>query len=270
MPLNKESATPRSPKSLQSPDGISEEPGVARKQDGSSDEDSINTMPGLLKRKRLSNLKSITKAKAKTKKFFKVDDAAVEGESKPEEDGVQNIEHDPAFHTSALVKEKRFRPAKTADKTLGHIKSLGKAVVHPVDSIKSKATRTTAGQLSKADRPYLSKKADEEYLQAHDNLKRAESTSSSKKGTSDEEQKFIVGDHREKLREIEAHRESLRAAWTTSRHVRRVRVVPKRHIDFPNNDYFVERDDRGEVVGYDWLKWLGYVWPKYNQGVTVC
>lgn len=262
MPQHKVSASPRSPKPSGSPDGFHEEPGTARQQDGSSDDDSVNKGPGLSKRKRLSNLKSITKAK--TKKLFKVDAAAVDDELEPEDEGVfENVEHDPAFHTGALVKEKRFQPGRTADKTLGHIKSLGKAVVHPVDSIKSKATRTTAGQLSKADRPYLSKKADEDYLLALDNLKRAESSSSSRKGTSDEEQKSIVSDYRHKVREIEAHRESLRAAWTTSRHVRRVRVVPKRHTDFPNNDYFVQRDGFGEFVYYDWLKWLGYVRPLF-------
>ena len=98
-----------------------------------------------------------------------------------------------------------------------------------------------------------------EFLQAHDNLKRAESTSSSKQGTSDEERNSLLGGHRDKIREIEEHRESLRAAWTTSRHVRRARVVPKRHINFPNNEYFLKKNERGELVGYDWLKWLGYV-----------
>ncbi len=261
MPSSKESASLRSPKPFGfRPDGIYQEPGTTRQQDGSSDDDSINKGHGLLKRKRLLNLKSITKAK--TKKLFNIDGATVDDESEPEDDGVfENIQRNPAFHTGALVKEKRFQPGKSADKTLEHIKSLGKAVAHPVDSIKSKATRTTAGQLSKADRPYLSKKADEDFLQAHDNLKRAESTSSSKKGTSDEEQESIISEHRERVREIEAHRESLRAAWTTSRHVRRVRVVPKRHIDFPNNDHFVQRDDSGKFASYDWLKWLGYVPP---------
>lgn len=260
MPLDKGSASPR-PQPFPGLDPDSDEQGTAKDHDGSSEDGSIPKMPGTSTRKRLSILKSRTKTK--TKRFFKVDGAGVDGESEPEEDGVfDNIEHDPAFHTSALVKEKRFRPGKTADKTLGHIKSLGKAVVHPVESIKSKATRTTAGQLSKADRPYLSKTADKNYLQAHDNLKRAESTSSSKENTSDEEQQSLIGNHRDKVREMEAHRESLRAAWTTSRHVRRVRVVPKRHVDFPDNDYFVERDEEGNYVRYDWLAWLGYVWTR--------
>ena len=170
-----------------------------------------------------------------------------------------DIERNPAFHTSTLEKKRRFRPGKTADKTLHNIKSVGKAIVHPVDSIKSKATRTTAGQLSKADRPYLSQKADLQYLEAHDNLKRVVSSGPSRHATSDEDQDAIVGSHQNKVREIEAHRESLRAAWTTSRHVRRVRVVPKRHLNVPDNGFFIEKDANGQFVRYKWLEWLGYV-----------
>jgi len=259
MPLNRDLISPRSPKPLQSQDGGIQEPRLPPEQEeGSSNDGSIDKTPGSSKRSRLSGLRSRTKAK--TMKMLNMDGVAVADGSDSDDDGVfDNIEHNAAFHTSTLVKKKHFRAGKTADKTLSNIKSLGKAVVHPVDSIKSKATRTTAGLLSKAERPFLSQKADQEFLEAHDNLKRVESRSPSRHGRSDEELETIIGGHRDKIREMEAHRESLRAAWTTSRHVRRVRVVPKRHIDFPVDDYFVERDDRGEFQSYDWLKWLGYV-----------
>ena len=227
-------------------------------QRGSSDDGSIDKMPGPSKRKRLSSIK--IGAKANTKRLFKVDGAARDDDSEQEERrGLDILGHDPAFNTSHLVKRRRFRPGKSAEKALNTITSIGNAVIHPKDSLKSQATKTTAGQLSKAGRPYLSQKADLEFLQAHDNLKQAESTSSSKQGTSDEDQKSLISGHRDKIREMEAHRESLRAAWTTSRHVRRVRVVPKRHINLPKNDSFVERNASGEVLRYDWLRWLGYV-----------
>lgn len=243
---------------LQNHDGDLEDQSPRREESESSDNERVSETPSLSKRKRLSILKS--KTKAKTKRLLKVDSAAVDDETEPEEDGAfENMEHDPAFNTSALVKKRRFRAGKMTDKTLNNIKSMGKAVVHPVDSIKSKATRTTAGHLSKADRPFISQKADMEYLEAHDNLKQAESTSSSRQGTSDEDQDYVVGGHREKIRDMEAHRESLRVAWITSRHVRRVRVVPKRHLNVPDNEYFVERDKDGEFLRYDWLSWLGHV-----------
>lgn len=223
-------------------------------QNGSLYNHSMDRGPVSSKRKRLSNLKSITKAK--TKQLLTLDAAATDDDSDSEIDGpLENIEHDPAFHPSTLGKKESFH----AGKTLGNLRSIGKVVIHPVEATKRKATKTTAGQLSKADRPYISKEADEYYLQAHDNLKRAESSASSRKGTTDEEHDSVIGDHRDNVQKIEAHRESLKAAWTTSRHVRRVRVVPKRHIAFPKNDYFVERDNDGNCVRYDWLKWLGYV-----------
>ena len=219
-----------------------------------SDDGSIETTLSPSKRRRLSRLTR------RTQKLFKLDDTMENDESEDAgEVSLDNINHDPAFNTCQLIKKKRFRPGRTADKTLSAVQSIGNAVIHPIKSAKSTATRTTAGQLSKAERPFLSQRADIELLQAHDNLKRAESTSSSKQGTSDGERESLIGGHRDRVQEIEKHRESLRAAWTTSRHVRRVRVVPKSHINFPDNEYFVERDKGGEVVRYHWLKWLGYV-----------
>ena len=223
-----------------------------------SDDESVDKIPGPSKRTRLSGL--TWRTKIKTKKFLRVDDAAVDELSEDEKEGpLDDMKHNPAFNSSQLTKKKRFRPGKSADKTLGAIQSIGNAVIHPIKSAKSTATRTIGGQLSKAERPFLSQKADIDFLQAHDNLKRAESTSSLKPGTSDEEQESLIGDHRGKIREMEEHRESLRAAWTTSRHVRRVRVVPKRHFNFPDNENFVQRNERGEFVRFDWPKWLGYV-----------
>ena len=218
----------------------------------------MEKMPGSPMMKRLTGLTQRTKAK--TMKLLKLDGAAPDDHSKDYGQGsVNKMEDDPAFNSSLLVKKNPFRPGKTAGKTLGTIQNIGSAVVHPVKSAKSTVTRTTAGQISKAERPFLSQKADIELLEAYDSLKCTESTGSSKQNTSDEDLDSLVGIHRDNVREMEEHRESLRAAWTTIRHVRRVRVVPKRHINFPDNEYPSERDRRGEFARFDWLKWLGYV-----------
>lgn len=227
---------------------------------GSSDDGNVDNVPSPSKRKRLSGLTH--KAKAKTKKLLKIKGANGD-ESETEEDGIlEQLEHNPAFATSKLEKRKRFRPGKKAERAKENIQALGNTIIHPIDGIKRGATRTTAGQLSKAGRPYISRNADLELLEAHDDLLRAESSRSSQQGVTDDEQDEldgIVDGHRDRIKEMEAHRESLKAAWTTSRHVRRVRVVPKRHMKFPDNEYFVERNDRGQVVRFDWLKWLGLV-----------
>ena len=269
MPLSPEPANRQSSNPAKRQDEYPQDTDLSQEEGGStSDDGSVHNSPGPSRKKRLSGLTRKTKTKAK--KMFNMDGAEMDsGLSSDENEVIGGIDHNAAFHTSALVKKKRFRPGKTADKTMNNIKSLGKAAVHPVESIKSKVTRTTAGQLSKTERPFLSQKADQEYLEAHDNLKQVESTSSSKRNTSDDEQNTTIGGHRDKVREMEAHRESLRAAWTTSRHVRRVRVVPKRHVDFPPNDYFMGQDEGEGSQQYDWLKWLGYVrnriWYQTNE-----
>ena len=238
-------------------DGVASTPASSLAPASDSD-DSIDKMPGPSKQSRFARLRR--KTKAKTKRIFKSKDTSEDEESEDEQESVINgLKHDPAFSSGQRVKGKRFSASGVADKTLGTLQTVGKSIVHPKDAIKSKATKTTAGQLSKAERPFLSQQSDLEYLQAHDNLKRAESTGSSMQGTSDEDYAAIIDGHRSKVNELEAHRESLQAAWTTSRHVRRVRVVPKRHIHFPENEYFLDRDAHGKVMRYDWLKWLGYV-----------
>ncbi|KAK0510724.1 hypothetical protein JMJ35_007156 [Cladonia borealis] len=257
-----EPITPATSISL-SQDGIKEGLGPSVQASDSSDDGSIDKISGSSKRKRLSGLTSRTKAK--TKKILKMKGTTDDQSDSEEEGPLSILEHNPAFNPSDLRKRRRFRPGKTAEKALGTMQTVGRVFVHPKDTIKKGATRTTAGQLSKAERPYLSQKANLDFLQAHDDLKQAESTGSSKQVTSDEEQDDSVVSQRGRLKEMEEHRESLRVAWTTSRHVRRVRVVPKRHINFPKDEYFIERDEREQVIRYDWLKWLGYNLIYYTQ-----
>ena len=236
-------------------DAITVVPSLA--QSGGSDH-SIDRLSDPPKMSRLSGLTRLTKRKAKG--LFKGKGANEEGHLENEKVQVMDdIEHCPAFNPSQLVKKTRMSASGAADKTLGTLQSASRSIMHPKDAIKSKATKTTAGQLSKIERPYLSQKSDLAFLQAHDDLKRAEGTSPSGHAISDKEMDFIIGKHKGRIRDMEAYRESLRAAWTTSRHIRRVRVVPKRHLNFPENQYFVERDKEGNFLQYGWLRWLGYV-----------
>ena len=233
--------------------------GLEQGQTSPSDNGSMETMSASTTRKRLSKITRGTKAK--TKKLFKLDGAVGDQQSENVEKSPPNvIKNDNALHSSQSPKRKRFRPGKTAERTLGAIQNISNAVAHPVKAAKSTATRTTAGQLSKAERPFLSQEADIEFLRAHDNLERAESSrSSSKQDVFDEDQESLIGSHRDKIREMEEHRESLRVAWTTSRHVRRVRAIRKRHFNFPGDECSMERNARGDFVRYDWLTWFGHV-----------
>ena len=221
------------------------------------------------KRARLHNLG--TKTKAKTKKLLRLSDGhdAIEKDSEVDTDEVlQEIKEDPAFNPKKVAEQTTDQSTTSNaphDKPKGTLKSIAKAIAHPKEAIISKATRTTASKLSSVQKPHLSQKADLEFLEAHDNLSRAQSIRTSRQVSSDEDEDDEETAHcRKKVEVLEAHRESLRVAWTTS-HIERVRVVPKRHFEFPQKEAFIERNDRGEFVRYRWEKWLGHVLVYYTQ-----
>lgn len=222
-----------------------------------SENEIIDGGEGRIKREKIRAL--TRKTKAKTKKFLRIGDggSADEGRESGSHGFLRNIEHDPAFIHDQLYKHKRTNESGTTSRPLEALESIATTVLHPKKALKGKATRTTAGQLSKAERPFISQKADLEFLEAHDNLHHAESSRSSRQAAFDSEGDDVTIGYRERIEEMQNHRESLRVAWTTSKHVRRVRVVPKRHVEFPDNDYFTRKDMDGEH--FDWLKWLGYV-----------
>ncbi len=230
---------------------------LSGEQADSSDHGVANGMEGGAKRRKLRALAS--KTKAKTKKLLRTEDGESEDEgSHGEGHGVLgNLERDPAFNHNKLYKQKRRDDRGSSNKPVGALESIANTVIRPKSAIKSKATRTTAGQLAKAERPFISQNADLELLEAHDSLHHAETSRLPKQATSDSEGEDVTIGCRERVKELQEQRESLRAAWTTSRHVRRVRVVPKRHMDFPDNDSFTRKDANGEH--FDWLSWLGYV-----------
>lgn len=196
------------------------------------------------------------RAKEKTKHLLNVKDAKAPG---GEEEVVQTIRGDPAFNPGYL-RDKKKSKRESAVNAVVSLGSVGTSIVHPVDAIKGKATRTTAGKLSKVQRPFLSKDADLEFLEAHDELDRAESTRTSRQATSDDDRDSLVEGRKDNVEKLKAQRESLRVAWTTTRFVTRVRVVPKRHFEFPRREVFVKDTAEKRVwARYDWLKWIGHV-----------
>lgn len=175
------------------------------------------------------------------------------------------IENNPAFRPRKLIdsqketankQEKRDQPSASS-KASGKLRSIANAIKHPKDSIKKKATKKTAVKLSSAQRPYVSESADIDLLSAH---KEACSAQASNQNVFDDGQTDTFdGDYWRKFNEMKAHRESLHVAWTTNRHVGRVRVVPRRHIEYPDPNDFAEKDVQGHLISFDILKWLGHV-----------
>ncbi len=213
---------------------------------------------------KLSRIRSLRhKTKAKTKKLLKLDhDDNTHGSAEDdteEDDGVlDNIEGNPAFNPDHLVLRQPMNVGGSGDKAAGSIggaiRSAAAAVAHPRSTAKNKVTKTTATQLSKGERPYLSQEADAEFLKAHDDLHRADISSGSLDGESAEAK---ADAYKDKVGELEGHRESTRVAWITSRHVYRVRVIPNLHLKYPNRSEFEEKTADGTVHHYG--KWLGHV-----------
>lgn len=212
----------------------------------------------------LSKLTAIPiKIQARTKQILHVNG----GEEKDPvtAEALSFIDNDPAFRPHKSIesqketdneKDKRDQPS-ASDKASGKLRSIANAIKHPKDSIKKKATKTTAAKLSSTQGPYISQEADLALLDAH---KEACSAQASSQNVSTDGQTDISHEgYWKKFNEMKAHRESLHVAWITNRHVARVRVVPKRHVKYPYPKDFAERDQKGHLVSFDILKWLGHV-----------
>ncbi|KAI4263153.1 MAG: hypothetical protein L6R42_001693 [Xanthoria sp. 1 TBL-2021] len=221
---------------------------------GSSDTSESSQASPITRKSKLEKLAS--KTKQATKRLFVSGHQQHEHRDlrRPSDPATRVLKYDPAFNPTQL--ESIQNEKGLAAKVQTNLQTVAAAILHPKEGVKGKATRSTAGRLSRIERPYISKDMDIEILEAHDNLSRAQSVSPS------EDPKPSNGDFKEKVEKLEAQRESLRAAHTLSRYVQRVRVVPKRHIKYPKTEYFVEQDDESKHAGYDWLKWIGHPAPR--------
>ncbi|KAL8680061.1 MAG: hypothetical protein Q9186_003700 [Xanthomendoza sp. 1 TL-2023] len=176
----------------------------------------------------------------------------------------QVLKIDPAFNPNQLDTEHRSGMASAA-KVRNTLQTVAAGVIHPKQGAKDKAARSTAGRLSKVERPYVSQNMDMEFLEAYDDFSRSQPVASSGKNAVEEDPHRSKRDRRERVERLEAERENLRAAHTMRRHVQRVRVVPKRQIKSPAKQHFMERNNNGEHAGYDWLRWIGLILVYYAQ-----
>ena len=200
-------------------------------------------------------LKDITKKTASASKYLL--SVQKEKPSHPKDGLLPNLEDNPAFNTSKLHDERHRTATSKREELERTVRSVGRTVIHPIDSIKDKATRATASKLSKAERPYLSRHADLEFLEAHDELDEinlSRSTSQESRGDDD----ILAEERLGRVKSLEAHREGLRAAWTMRRHVERVRVVPKGHFRYPDKA-LLSQDGDANYAYSGYLKWLGHV-----------
>lgn len=207
------------------------------------------------------------------------------------------LKTDPAFNPNDVAHGRLPEVPGVTPGRRGHSNRIGNfakrkvtAIAHPKRAAKQRFQSKTAAKLSKATRPYISKESDREYLEAHDELFKAESENRHHKEeekirrrsegswisvNQDERQRPEIdttetesvqgidacGTQKHKINKLEAHRESLAVAWITGRHIKRVRLSPSYVVDYPRRDdeQFLERDETGNVVRFKWERYIGKV-----------
>ena len=208
------------------------------------------------------------KTKEKGKDLLNPDDKEV-----PDHDAVDQIASDPAFNPSLVLDPSPLTPKKDVrSSTKSELKSAVHAIAHPRQAIQGKATRSAAGKLSRAQRPFLSIEQDKNLLAVHDEVDRLSSSRSSTcpripAGTAH----AIDGEEeaaRRKLASLEEQRTSLHVAWTLGKHVDRVKIVQARVSKPLTRDDFVETTSSGEPGRFQWERWLGYQALYHTRGFT--
>lgn len=171
------------------PDGGDGSPRAIDEDQDSDDSDSHDDVStkSPSKRTRIRSLKN--KSKAKTKGLLgmdKSDNSKSEEYQANDRSVSQDFDGEPAFNPSHVMSKKSPDIHGIATSPKKAMKSIGSAIAHPKDTIKSKITTSAAGKMSRAQRPFLSPEADREFLEAHDDLSRVTSTQASKQVSEDE------------------------------------------------------------------------------------
>ena len=215
---------------------------------------------------KLSGIKE--KAKGRMKRALHLDSSEDDAEQSPHEAGLEELNESPAFNPAKFLNRERIGQAGFSAKAISAVQGTAQAITNPKDAIKSRATKKTAGTLAKS-RPYRSRKADLDFLDAQDDLDRVEG---SRNETEDEDEaaqkKENIDRFEEHVEELDRARLNMRVAWVTSRHVQRVRVV---HAvpppPFPDDAFFEREDDYG-FTEFNWGKWVAYVSTQF-QGMCI-
>ncbi|KUJ18508.1 uncharacterized protein LY89DRAFT_582089 [Mollisia scopiformis] len=198
------------------------------------------------------------RVKRKAKHILHIDSSSGAEEDEEYQAALDELDNSPAFNTSKFLNRTRIGNSGIKGKALGLVQEAAAAIVHPKEAIKTRATKKTAGTLAKS-RPYLSRKADLDFLEAHDDLEQAEG----RRDDSDDEGAFDrknegINQCEERIENMETARQNMRVAWITARHIQRVRVVDAiPPLPFPDDNFFEQEDDCG-VLEFNWGKWIAY------------
>jgi hypothetical protein len=200
-------------------------------------------------REKVKNLGRETKTKTKTLLHLHKQHGTLSPEEAAAEElddnPYQKLSHNPAFEPEQLVARK---PSVTK-RVAGGLSDGLKLIAHPQNAVK----RLAASKVAIKDRPYMSREADKEFLNAHHDLSEARK-SASQSNTSDHRDAVI--DQHTRVNEIEELRRSRHVAWQTSRHFKRALVMPKREFAVPKKEDYYHVDPKTLQRRLDWMAWL--------------
>ncbi|KAL2010733.1 hypothetical protein VTN00DRAFT_6540 [Thermoascus crustaceus] len=197
------------------------------------------------------------------------------------------LKTDPAFNPIKVINGRPpaiLGAAPNSQVSKDRIKEAAKqtatTIIHPKRAAMDRFECKTAARLSRATRPYISPESDREFLEAHDVLFRMESDRANELRTrtgnwTSENQgsgKDKVGKQdwretpdaaeiqRRKVEKLEAHRESLRVAWITSRHIKRVHLAPSHISDHPrlDDERFFEEENTESTTRFKWQRYVAH------------
>ncbi|KAI9739993.1 MAG: hypothetical protein M1818_005049 [Claussenomyces sp. TS43310] len=218
----------------------------------------VNHDHNLTRREKLSNLADKSKEKVKNAFSSEQNGRATVDDRSPEQKALDTLHQNPAFDPSQVMSKPGTSALGILGKTIDVFQIAGDAVIHPKKTLKSRATKTTAGQVAKV-RPYASKEADMKFLDVAQSLDNVES---SKFATDDKEtvarQNEKIDDLNTAIEDMEEKRSSMRVAWQSNRNIQRVKVVRRVPGRFPEDSFFEEEDDCG-ATKFRWDKWIAYV-----------
>ncbi|GAB7340387.1 hypothetical protein MBLNU457_6829t1 [Dothideomycetes sp. NU457] len=173
-------------------------------------------------------------------------------EPTPSDSPYADLDNNPAFEPAHLVGNRMVTVGGAADKILDTIHATGKIIADPRHAAKKKV----ASKLAVEDRPYLPRDADMEYLEAHDDLSRAESYEDDKDDVDDDGMASRdVERTQQRVEQLDDIRDGRKVAWLTSKHIHRVMVVPKREPVPPKKDNFYVIDPETGERKLDWYSY---------------
>ncbi|KAI9658559.1 MAG: hypothetical protein M1821_002119 [Bathelium mastoideum] len=184
--------------------------------------------------------------------------------SRSEENILGHVRQNPAFNPSQLVRKQGPSVTGTVDSTYGVAKSTLHAVAHPKRAIKAKAAR----KLATPEHPYLSSEANLQFLDTHERMSKLQSPDLRSSDDASSDLEYTYGELEKKIQALELDREQARVAWITSRHIFRVRVVPKRQLGLPVRSDYYERQNDGKPGKFRYERYIGAMMLYFSQDFT--